>query len=599
MKFGKSLIRVVDTSDPEWGPYWINYKFLKKKINVIVEAQGGQKITDHNLACNPGIIAKSSCEVDFFRLLKSEVKKTSDFYASSEQIYRIRKERIWQGFSMLNDERMVLDKNTWTRLLMACVRFYKDVLLLENFAIMNYCAASKILKKHDKMTGFVTRDAFMRNVMNQQNFTHYPYLLELIKESEKLFDEIQQMESVMPLQDEERMFIDAIRDLNQQVTIFQVAEKQESGDDIGDEESDDEMQSTNNSNLTSKSNNRHDICRRSKDAKERMPTTATATEDDTDSMSNDGQGIQDIGALGATDADAIPAGTTAVSTTTITAGATEGSNDGNINSVNNAHPGASAAASSLVFNAASRVDKYGKVSNVSPDLARITSWMKDIQRENSQMLPPATIPNSSLLGSTNVVAASAAENKLPNVCISHTSQQGSHNDAGFELSGPAGKSAAADRIAQLASVTAQLHKDRVFINAITAASAAKSIKTQSLIAAGSGNSSSVSNKDSVEQHTDVEGLEEGDTVELNHAAAQVDVIVHNSPSSTCPQQQQQRQYQHQQQQYQHQEHQQQSELLQSGKRAREQKQLNIKERHSTAVVAVPVGGIHNKKSKLG
>jgi len=30
-------------------------------------------------------------------------------------------------------------------------RFYRDALMLENFAIMNYCAFSKILKKHDKV----------------------------------------------------------------------------------------------------------------------------------------------------------------------------------------------------------------------------------------------------------------------------------------------------------------------------------------------------------------------------------------------------------------------------------------------------------------
>jgi len=54
---------------------------------------------------------------------------------------------------MLEDQEVIQDKNTWTRLLMACVKFYKDVLLIENFAIMNYCGFSKILKKHDKMTG--------------------------------------------------------------------------------------------------------------------------------------------------------------------------------------------------------------------------------------------------------------------------------------------------------------------------------------------------------------------------------------------------------------------------------------------------------------
>lgn len=99
------------------------------------------------------IIIKSSSEIEFFRLLKKELKKTSDFFVNTETICRIRKERIWEAFNMLNDVCIIQDKNTWTRLLKACVKFYKDVLLLENFAIMNYCGFSKILKKHDKLTG--------------------------------------------------------------------------------------------------------------------------------------------------------------------------------------------------------------------------------------------------------------------------------------------------------------------------------------------------------------------------------------------------------------------------------------------------------------
>lgn len=136
-------------------PYWINYKFLKKKINEISEAKGGIKITDQNLVSNPGIISKSSCEVEFFRLLRKELKKTSDFFTNTEAICRIRKERIWKAYTILSDTEVLQDRNSWTRLLMACVKFYKDVLLLENYAIMNYCGFSKILKKHDKLTGWV------------------------------------------------------------------------------------------------------------------------------------------------------------------------------------------------------------------------------------------------------------------------------------------------------------------------------------------------------------------------------------------------------------------------------------------------------------
>ncbi|KAJ1390477.1 hypothetical protein B484DRAFT_425646, partial [Ochromonadaceae sp. CCMP2298] len=169
----------------------MNYKFLKKKISGIVEGCEGVKITDQVLARHPGVISKSPCEVEFFRLLKSEVKKAADFFENTERMYAIRKDRIWGAFDMLLDVACLQDKNAWTRLLMATVKFYKDVLLLENFAIMNYCGFSKILKKHDKV-------------------------MRLIKEAEKLFADLQKMESVMPLQDEERLFIEAIRDMNHQ-----------------------------------------------------------------------------------------------------------------------------------------------------------------------------------------------------------------------------------------------------------------------------------------------------------------------------------------------------------------------------------------------
>lgn len=193
MKFGKNLNQVVSLSDPEWGPFWMNYKYLKKKINDIVEARGGVKVSQ-DLNCNPNVLSKLASEVEFFKAVRLELKKSSDFFASSEMLYRIRHERVLGGYLKLKEVGQKYDKNTWSRLLRACINLYRDVLLLENFAIMNYCGFSKILKKHDKLTGFVTREAFMRNVMSIQNFTHYPYLLELLKKSEQLFAEIQRMD---------------------------------------------------------------------------------------------------------------------------------------------------------------------------------------------------------------------------------------------------------------------------------------------------------------------------------------------------------------------------------------------------------------------
>lgn len=225
---------------------------MKRKINEIIEHRSPDQPVVHS--SDPKEIAKNAAEVEFFILIRKELKKTSEFFKRCQEEFTIRWERVWDSYLMLQEKGVVHDKNTWTRLLMACVRFYKDVLLLENFAIMNYCGFSKILKKHDKVTGYVvsyshlmrvyvfshssllsclfyryiTRDAFMRNVMNHQNITHYPIVLELIRKSEQLFQNIQTMDSVMPLQDDERLFIDAIRDMNYQASRMQAEESQES-----------------------------------------------------------------------------------------------------------------------------------------------------------------------------------------------------------------------------------------------------------------------------------------------------------------------------------------------------------------------------------
>jgi SPX domain protein involved in polyphosphate accumulation len=133
----------------------MNYKLLKKKINDIVAAQGGVKV-DQSIANKSNEIAKSQSERDFFQALRYELKKASDFFSSSEQLYRIRQARVEDGYRMLKEgwtTSKVIDKAIWKMLLSACMKLYRDILLLENFAIMNYCGFSKILKKHDKVTG--------------------------------------------------------------------------------------------------------------------------------------------------------------------------------------------------------------------------------------------------------------------------------------------------------------------------------------------------------------------------------------------------------------------------------------------------------------
>jgi hypothetical protein len=67
------------------------------------------------------------------------------------------------------------------------VQFYMDLLLLENFAVINYCGFGKILKKHDKLTGYVTKAAYMQRMVNPQEFTHYPKLLRMLRHTEQSY----------------------------------------------------------------------------------------------------------------------------------------------------------------------------------------------------------------------------------------------------------------------------------------------------------------------------------------------------------------------------------------------------------------------------
>lgn len=76
-----------------------------------------------------------------------------------------------------------------------------------------------------------TRARFMRNVVNQQPFTHYPRLLEMLQEMEETFKEIDasQGDTARPLEDEERLFLEAIRGLNQEASSMQREEKADLG----------------------------------------------------------------------------------------------------------------------------------------------------------------------------------------------------------------------------------------------------------------------------------------------------------------------------------------------------------------------------------
>ena len=113
----------------------------------------------------------------------------------------------------------------------ALFRFYKDLLMLENYAIMTYCSFSKILKKHDKNTGFITRKAFMSNVVQNANFTEYKKVVKMLAETQRLCSvvdgKLKEEGKKTDAEKDERLFIDMILQLNQQASVMQAAEKRD------------------------------------------------------------------------------------------------------------------------------------------------------------------------------------------------------------------------------------------------------------------------------------------------------------------------------------------------------------------------------------
>lgn len=292
MKFCRNLQRVIDITDPEWAPYWTNYKMLKKflkNLPSLVPSDGATGVLakeDHD----PDTTSMHSCEgadgndecesnemltteqqemdlgeqepkhsqgeggpikrtdgrraaakmsrnpgeVAFFKLLNSELKKAIHFFDKALLEFEIREARVREGTEIMRKANSLMVNEKWTLMAKSLYRLYKDLLLLETYAIMTYCSFSKILKKHDKVTGHSTRIAFMKNVVNKANFTHYPKLLQMITRIESMYEEVSQSlidEGKSGLYEDERLFINMIHRLNEQVLD---TKEEEGAPDVGE-----------------------------------------------------------------------------------------------------------------------------------------------------------------------------------------------------------------------------------------------------------------------------------------------------------------------------------------------------------------------------
>lgn len=169
------------------------------------------------------MLGKHPTEVMFFKFLHAELRKSIHFFDRTCEEYRIRANRLNEGTRILKRSGYALVSDKWLVMARAAFKVYRDLVLLETYAIMTYCGFSKILKKHDKMTGRNTRAAFMSTMVSKANFSDTAQLQSMIQMSQLKYKEASiELEKAgrSNLQEDERLFINLIAQINEDVLVM-------------------------------------------------------------------------------------------------------------------------------------------------------------------------------------------------------------------------------------------------------------------------------------------------------------------------------------------------------------------------------------------
>merc|ERR1711991_580333 len=126
----------------------------------------------------------------FFGELKKNLDLVVEFYDSQEKVVLSRtkkmKEELDATVKLVDKIKKSPSSNEnevsipLTHLLDSLKVLYVDLMMLENYAVMNYGGFAKILKKHDKNTPFSTQEKYLRKQVNPCSFAFYPLLKEAI-----------------------------------------------------------------------------------------------------------------------------------------------------------------------------------------------------------------------------------------------------------------------------------------------------------------------------------------------------------------------------------------------------------------------------------
>jgi hypothetical protein len=155
---------------------------------------------------------------NFFNVLNQEIKKASDFFEQTEELFLMRVQRVRDGVEIMKRSNFKkANTDAQLKAALTVVWLYKDLLSLETFAIMTFCCFSKILKKLDKKSGFNLGLDFLNTEVKSANFTDYPRTMKMIQATHVMFEEVTDQlsnEEKLSLRSDESLFIDTITRLN-------------------------------------------------------------------------------------------------------------------------------------------------------------------------------------------------------------------------------------------------------------------------------------------------------------------------------------------------------------------------------------------------
>ncbi|GBG25327.1 SPX domain-containing protein 1 [Hondaea fermentalgiana] len=187
MKFGKKIAHAANTSTELCKPEcWLDYKQLKKLLKTF-EASSAGKATAIERCSNVAVaeLMKNADEKNFFLFLRKELGKVSHIFAELERRALTQFLQLLHVIEAARSEMRALPAEALNPIVERLTIVHRHLVLLRNFAVLNYCGFTKILKKHDKLTGFETKDKYMLKIVNEQAFAQHTTLkkaLEIIAE---------------------------------------------------------------------------------------------------------------------------------------------------------------------------------------------------------------------------------------------------------------------------------------------------------------------------------------------------------------------------------------------------------------------------------